>query len=291
MNLNHLAIFRAIAAERSISRGAERLMISQPAVSKQLGQFERSLGVKLVDRLPRGIRLTESGEVLIGYAERLFAIEGEAENAVLELRGLRRGRLRIGASTTLGVYLLPEPFVRFRKANPQITATLEVIGSPAVERGLLKGELDLGFTESFSGHKDLTATVLGSDQLVPIAPPGHPLARKRRVSPKQFCQEPFVIRETGSETKSFVERALAEKGISIRPVMTLPTTEAIKRAVAAGIGVAIVSRMSIDLELTARRIAIVRAPGLSIRRPIYRIQDARSQLSPAANGFIELLKM
>lgn len=290
MNLSYLAIFRAVAAERSISRGADRLMVSQPAVSKQLAQFERQLKVKLFDRLPRGIRLTEAGQVLISYAERLFAIEAEAENALLELRGLRRGRLRLGASTTLGVYLLPKPFVRFQEAHPEIHATLEVIGSPSVQRRLLDGDLDLGFTESFSDQPELQAIEIGQEDLVAIAPPRHPLTRKRRVNAEQLCQQPFVVRETGSETKSFVEQALATKGLSVRPVMSLPTTEAIKQAVAAGIGVAIVSKMSIDLEIQARRLAIIHVAGLSLRRPIYRVQRARSQPSLAAAAFVEILQ-
>jgi DNA-binding transcriptional LysR family regulator len=265
-------------------------MISQPAVSKQLAQLERNLGVKLLDRLPRGIRLTEAGALLAGYADRLFAVEAEAENALLELRGLRRGRLRLGASTTLGVYLLPDAFVRFKKAHPEIDLSLEVIGSPAVERRLIDGDLDLGFTESFSGSEDLNAVPFGADELVPIVPPGHPLSRKRRVTPEEFCAEPFVVRETGSETKSFVERALAAKGLAVRPVISLGTTEAIKRAVAAGMGVAIVSRMSIGLELDARRLALVRVAGLAMRRPIYRVQLARSEPSVAAGRFLESLK-
>jgi DNA-binding transcriptional LysR family regulator len=136
MNLNHLAIFHSVAKAESISRGADRLMISQPAVSKQLSQFERSLGVRLLDRIPRGVRLTEAGRVLSEYAARLFAIESEAETALGELAGLRRGRLRLGASTTIGVYLLPEIFVRFRTDYPLIHASLDVIGSRATfDRG------------------------------------------------------------------------------------------------------------------------------------------------------------
>lgn len=290
MNLNHLAIFRAVAAERSISRGADRLMISQPAVSKQLAQFERQLKVKLLDRLPRGIRLTEAGQVLAGYADRLFAIEAEAENTLLELRGMRRGRLRLGASTTLGVYLLPKAFVRFREAHPEIHATLEVIGSPSVERRVLAGDLDLGFTESFSTQPELEAIEFADDDLVAIAPPRHPLARKRRVTAEQLCQQPFVVRETGSETKSFVEQALSAKGLSVRPVMSLPTTEAIKQAVAAGIGVAIVSRLAIDLELKVRSLGLVKVTGLAMARPVYRVRHARSELSIAAAAFIQTLK-
>jgi DNA-binding transcriptional LysR family regulator len=290
MNLNHLAIFHAVALERNVSRGAGRLMISQPAASKQLLQLERSLGVKLFDRVPKGVRLTEAGELLARYAARLFAIEAEAESAIQELRGLRRGRLRLGASTTLGVYLLPDVFVRFRRNYPDIHASLEVIGSAAVERRLLDGDLDLGFVESFSGDERLAAVAFQADELVPIAPPGHPVARKRRVTPEQFCAEPFVVRDTGSETKSFVERALADKGLTVRPVMSLGTTEAIKRAVASGIGVGIVSRLSIGLELETRRLAVLKVPGLVISRPLYHVVRKGSDRSAATSEFLKLLR-
>lgn len=289
MNLNHLAIFHAVARERNVSRGAERLMISQPAASKQLGQLERSLGVKLFDRIPKGVRLTESGAVLADYAARLFAIEAEAETAIRDLRGLRRGRLRIGASTTLGVYLLPDTFVRFRRAYADVHASLEVVGSAAVERRLLEGDLDVGFVESFSGDARLDAVAFHTDDLVPVAPPDHALARKRRVAPQQFCAEPFVVRDTGSETKSFVERALSSKGLSVQPVMSLGTTEAIKRAVASGIGVAIVSKLSIGLELETRRLTMLKVAGLSIRRPLYHLTRKGLGLPAAVRAFLEML--
>ena len=289
MNLNHLAIFHAVAMERSISRGAERLMVSQPAVSKQLAQLERSLGTRLLDRFPRGVRLTEAGELLAGYARRIFALETEAGLAVDEVRGLRRGRLRIGASTTLGVYLLPEMFVRFTQQHPEVQTRFDVAGSATVERRLLEGDLDVGFTEAFSESRQLQAEVFRTDDLVAIAARAHPLARKRRVSAEQFCKEPFVVRDTGSETKSFVERSLAEKGLIVRPVMSLGSTEAIKRAVAAGIGVAIVSRLAIGLELQVRRLAIVPLTGLRIRRPLYQVRMRAASRSAAADEFAAML--
>jgi DNA-binding transcriptional LysR family regulator len=289
MNLNHLAIFHAVAQTGSVSRGADRLMISQPAVSKQLSQLERSLGTRLLDRGSRGVRLTEAGQLLNDYAGRIFGLESEAESALSELAGLRRGRLRLGASTTIGVYLLPEIFVRFRTDLPLIRTSLEVVGSALVEQRLLSGDLDLGFTEAFSGSELLEARIFRTDELVPIASPAHPLARKRSVSPEQFCAEPFVVRDTGSETKSFVERELARKSISVSAVMSLGSTEAIKRAVAAGIGVAIVSRLSIALELETGRLAIVPVRGLSLRRSLYSIRQKRSQPAPAATAFLKLM--
>jgi DNA-binding transcriptional LysR family regulator len=154
---------------------------------------------------------------------------------------------------------------------------------------LIAGELDLGFTEVLTASDQLEMTIFRTDELVPIASPTHPLVRRRSVPAQQFCAEPFVVRDTGSETKSFVERALADKGLSVKAVMSLGSTEAIKRAVAAGVGVAIVSRLSIGLELETKRLAIVRVKEMSIHRPLYCVRPARSRQSPAISAFTKLL--
>ncbi len=289
IHLGHLAVFHAVAEEKSVTRGADRLLVSQPAVSKQLRILEKSLGMTLMERTPRGIRLTESGEILAAYARRIFALEAEAIEALKELHGLARGRLRIGASTTLGVYLLPEVFVQFRRHHPAIDATLEVANSRGVQNRLVEGSLDVGFTESPSDHQAVKCTHFMSDELVPIASPAHPLASKRRVSANMFCQEPFIVRAMGSDTTSFVERALAQRGLTVNQVMSLATTEAIKCAVAAGIGVAIVSKLSLGLELKARTLAIVPVTGLTIRRPLFRLERIGTPTSHALAAFLGLL--
>jgi DNA-binding transcriptional LysR family regulator len=289
MNLGHLAVFHAVAEEKSISRGADRLLVSQPAVSKQVRLLEQSLGAPLLERLSRGLRLTETGEVLAGYARRIFALEAEAVRAVEELRGLQRGRLAIGASTTIGVYLLPELFVQFRRKYPAIETTLEISNSRGIEHRLAEGALDVGFTESPPSDDSLDCSQFMSDELVAIAPPGHPLTAQRRVTAAQFCGEPFIVRATGSDTKSFVERELARRGLAVKPVMSLGTTEAIKRAVAAGIGVAIVSHLSIAMELKAWALAVVPVAGMALRRPLYQLLRRGVTPGRAMKAFVELL--
>lgn len=290
LNLNHLAIFDAVATEKNVSRGAQKLMISQPAVSKQLGQLERCLGVALVERLPRGVRLTQEGELLARYARQIFSLREEAELALTDVRRLERGSLRIGASTTIAIYLLPELIVRFKEKYPRLAVQLEVARSADVQCRLLDGTIDLGFAELFDGDEALDAAVVYQDELVAIARPQHPLARKDKPTLQQLVREPFVVRDTGSDTKSFVERILAQKGVRLVPVMSLGSTEAIKRAVAAGIGIAIVSRRSIELELRARRLSVLPVAGLSIKRPFYRLFRAGRPPSPAAQAFLGLLE-
>lgn len=289
MNLNHLSILLAIAEENSITKAAERLMISQPAVSKQIRILERNLGVQLLERQPRQIRLTHAGQILAGYGRRIFDLDAEAERAIREIRGLSHGRLAIGASTTIGTYLLPEVFVKFRRKHPGIETTFEIGSSLAMYRRLSDGALDVTFTETPPGDPNLLADTFASDQLVAIAKPGHPIFDRKKVSARTLCKEPFIVRSTGSDTKSFVERALSQRGLEINAVMAFDTTEAIRRAVAAGIGVAIVSHLSIALELKAKTLAKVEISDLHIRRPLYQVRRKSAAGDGPLESFMRLL--
>jgi len=228
--------------------------------------------------------------VLADYARKIAAIEDQAIGAVEERRGGSRGVLRVGASTTIAVYLLPETLVQFRRTHPQVQFRLTVAGSAQIARQVDDGELDIAFTEVHPQEPLLTSTVFRRDHLVAIASPAHRFARKKAVSLEQLCAEPFVVRDTGSDTRSFVEQELASRGLSISPVMSVGSTEAVKRAVAAGIGVAIVSKLSIDLEVQARRLAILRVKGLHIRRPLYRITRKQMPEFPALIAFAGALE-
>ena len=233
MNRNHLAIFHAVAEGESFSKGAERLMVSQPAVSKQVRELERSLGTPLFDRLPKGIRLTGAGEVLAGYARRMAAVEDEAGRAMAELRGLRRGRLAVGASLTIGTYLLPELLGAFRRRWPDVELRAEIGNTRHVRRLLAEGVLDVALIEGPPDPAfdlDLDRKVFQEDELVAVAPPGHPLLRRPRVTAKVFCREPLILREEGSGTRAVVEQALARKGVTAAPAFVLATNEAVNRA-------------------------------------------------------------
>jgi len=289
MNLNHLAIFHATAEEKSVTGAARRLLISQPAVSKQLRQLEKSLDVRLFDRRPRGVQLTEAGVLLASYATRLFSLVEESEQAIGELRGLRRGRLRIGASTTVGVYLLPELLVKFRAKHPGIQLQLEIAASDVLAGRLLDRSVDIVLTEGVIENESLESTSIFEEELVAIAPHGHPRARKKRVNAAMLCREPFVIRETGSGTRSLVERTLGERGLSIKPAMSLGSTEAIKKAVASGIGVAIVSSLSVALEVQTKQLAIICMSDLKISRPIYRLVRRDAYASHALSAFYKMV--
>src|SRR4051794_11403538 len=170
MNLNHLLLFDAVAEAGSVTAAAERLLVSQPAVSKQLKEFQRSLGGALVERTPKGVRLTAAGEALATYAKRVRLLSEEAAATIGDLDALRRGRLRIGATAPLGTYLLPPALVRYRRKYPGVDLKLSLDTPRNLERQIADGELDLVASESPPGAADVNVVELGRDQLVPIVP-------------------------------------------------------------------------------------------------------------------------
>ena len=290
MNLNHLAIFHAVALAGGVSAGATRLHISQSAVSNQLGDFEQHLGTTLFERLPRGVRLTEAGKLLLGYANRIFSLEKEAAQALGDLHALRRGRVALGASRTIGGYLLPAVLAQFNRLHPEIELTLEVANTNAIQNMLVEGVIDVGFTEGLARAETLNFSVFTEDQLVLIAAPGDPLARQLPLSLKTVAELPLLMREPGSGTRAVAEQALAAHGIVPRVVMTLASTEAIKRTVAAGMGYAFVSELAIDTELNAGLLKVLPVSGLTLRRPLHQLLSKGAWISPPVGAFLHFLR-
>ncbi len=290
MNINHLAIFHAVAEEGGMSRAAERLCISQPAVSKQVQELEAALGITLLDRLPRGVRLTDAGEVLAGYARRLFAVEAEAVRAMQERKGLAQGRLTVGASLTIGDYLLPAILGEYHRKYPGIALNLEIANTRVIQKKLRENALDVGLTEGFVEDTALSADVFGEDDLVAVVPPDHALLRQDSVTAVRFCAEPVLLREPGSGTREVTERALARLGIAVTPALSLGSTEAIKRSVAAGLGVAIMSRLALDLEFQIGLLRPLPLSDLTITRPLHVVRERGRSESAAVQAFLALLR-
>jgi DNA-binding transcriptional LysR family regulator len=287
VNLNHLAIFHAVAQAGSVSGGALGLHISQSAVSKQLGELEAALELPLFERLPRGVRLTEAGHALLDYSTRLFALEREAERAMAELKQLGRGRIAIGASRTIGTYMLPPLLARFHRLHPRIELSLQVENTKAIEDKLVAGEIDLGYAEGLPSSAHLDYTVFARDDLVLVAAPDHAAARAP-LSLAALAGEELLMHEDGSGTRAVTEAALAERKLKIRPVMVLASSEAIKQTVAAGAGLAFLSSAAIRNEVEAGTLVVLKVRGLNIHRPLYRMQPKKARLGPSLRAFLNL---
>jgi DNA-binding transcriptional LysR family regulator len=290
MDLEKLRVFSAVAAVGNVTHAAARLGTSQPAVSKQLADLEQTLGVALFDRLPRGVRLTEAGQLLARHATQIFAIESRAEQELAELRGVRRGSLAVGASTTIGSYLIPGVFGAFHRAHPDVSLSLEIANTASIQAMVRDGRIDLGLTEGFVPGAEFDVRVVDHDEMVAIAAGDHALGRRARVRLADLLREPLIVRERGSGTRDVIEAALAEHGASVTPVMALGSTEAVKRAVAAGLGVAFVSRLALDLELASGALCVVALSDFALERALHMVRLAGKRASPAVDAFIDTLQ-
>jgi DNA-binding transcriptional LysR family regulator len=294
MNFNHLLIFHKVAEKRHFTHAAEELSISQPAVSKQIHELEKTLGQPLFTHMGRSIYLTEAGQLLYDYANRIFALSSEAEAALEEMHDLARGRLAIGASTTIGTYLLPEQLGHYRTQYPRIQLSLDITNADEVQKRLREHRIEIGLVEGMVKDSDFVKQVWRQDELVLIASPQYPLVRdNEQVSLQSLLDKnvPFIRREQGSGTRAVLEEALAARGLRPLPTsMELGSTEAIKRAVAAGLGVSFVSEHTIGLELAAGHLRRVPLTDFTLTRPLFIIFPRQRRLSRAAQAFLQLIQ-
>lgn len=289
MNRNHLAIFQAVAEKGSFSRAADALEISQPAVSRQVAELEAKLGLRLLDRLPRGTSLTQAGVILSQYVAQIQALEKNAAAAMVEMRGLSSGRVAIGASTTIGGYLLPPLVAEFSRRNPRIEVHIRIDNTQVIQQALLAGDLHIAFTEGFVEDPHLRATVFYTDELLAIVPPGHPLLKLPRVSLRQFLAEPLILRETGSGTRAVIESHMRRAGLDLKPKLELTSTEAIKHLVMAGAGVAMVSGLTVQLEIASGQLRALPLHDCRIQRPLHQLLAANRWSGPAMQAFLKIL--
>jgi DNA-binding transcriptional LysR family regulator len=220
----------------------------------------------------------------------MFAAEAAAELELSELRGLTRGQLFVGASTTLGNYLIPAVFGAYNKAHPAIRLSLEIGNTAAIHGMVLDDRLDFGLSEGFVSSEQLDVEVVHEDEMVAIVSSDHPFRRRAQTSVSELVRAAFISREPGSGTREVIDAALAERGAAIEPTMVLGSTEAVKKAVAAGLGVAIVSHLAIELELRTGQLFVLPVEDLEIRRALHLVRLKGKRESAAAHAFITLMR-
>jgi DNA-binding transcriptional LysR family regulator len=291
VNLDRLRTFRALAEMLHVRRTAARLHLSQSAVSQQVAALEDELGVPLLERIGRRVFLTPAGRVLADEAGKVLAALDRAVEAVRAHGADEAGLLRLGASTTPGVYLVPQALGALRTALPGVDVSFRIANSSAIERALLDNELDLGIVGEEIAHEELFQIALGEDQIVAVVAPS--LAQggpRRRVQPSRLREWPLLAREAGSATQRFVDAALARVGARTAPAFELPSPESQVRAAAAGLGVAFVSRHVAAHDLSAGRLVEIAISGMRLVRPIEAAYHRDKRVTPAMKRIMELVR-
>jgi len=263
-------VFRAVAEQLSFRKAAEELYLTQPAVSLQIKALEEDLGVQLFDRAGTHITLTAAGKTLLHYGEQVKALLEEAERDIAALSGEHVGQLALGASTTIAQYVLPRLLGEFRRENPRVHPTLISGNTEHIVEALGKQKISLGFIEGPARNREVKTEPFLEDELVLIVSTAHEWAELNSVPCAAISSVPLLMRERGSGTRHVVEMALERQGVkrsSLQIVMELDSTEAIKSAVEAGLGIGFVSRWAIAKDLRLNNsFKIVEVEGLRIAR-------------------------
>ncbi len=289
MNLHHLRLFAAVVDHGGFTKAADALHLSQPAISKSLTELEKQLDVSLLDRGGKTIKLTDAGRALYSRARELFGVERAAEQEVRELRGLERGVLRVGASTTIATYMLPPILGHFHAMHPGVRIQTTSANTRSVLKLLLEFRVDVALVEGPVTHPRVDVRTWMNDELVVIAPPAHQLLDRDVVRPAMLASQTFLVREPGSGTRTVARNALRQHGVRLRHTMRLGGTEAIKQGVAAGLGLAIVSRAAAADQLALGRIAVLGVEGLQLERSLTQIRLRGRTSTPGGRALESLL--
>jgi len=288
VTLRQLRIFEAVARHTSISRAAGELHLTQPAVSMQVKQLERQVGLPLLEQVGRQLFLTEAGHELRGHAQRVAAQLADLETSMDQLRGLEHGLLRLAVVSTAN-YLVSRLLAAFSERHPGVRVSLQVANREAVLAALAENRTDLAITGQPPDSVDVIAQHFMDNPLVVIAAPSHPLARLAAVPLARLAREVLVVREPGSGTRAAMERHFAQRGIEPRAGCELSSNEAIKQAVQAGLGLGVVSAQTLELELETRRLVVLPVESFPILRHWFVVHRRHKRLSPAAAALRSLL--
>jgi DNA-binding transcriptional LysR family regulator len=288
MDFAAMEAFVAVARTGSMTAAAAELGISQPGVSRQVRRLEEAVGVPLLHREGRGLRMTSAGERFRAYAETALA---QQEAVLRELRGEAErlaGVLRIAASSTPGEFLVPQWVAAFVARHPGVCPEVAIADTGIVEDAVRAHRYDLGFVGACLQGHGLEYAVVAEDEVVLAVPADHPLARRDEVALDALAGLPFLVREGGSGTAASVARLLAEQGLRLpkhRTVMVLGSTQAIVSAVERGLGLGWVSSHALE-DRSPTRVRAVRLIDLPLRRPLSLVRDPRRDLPPAATAFL-----
>lgn len=289
MQLYQLRTFLEVARQRNLSRAAELLHLSQPAVSRQLKTLGDSLNAKLFEMIGKKVCLTQAGETLASEAVEILARVDQACERLRALNNVVRGTLRIGASTTPGFYLVPEVLGEFRQRFPGIELQFCIENTLLIEQMIVANELDFAIVGGHISRAELHQQPLLTDRLVVVASANAALAGKR-LRPGDLCTAPLILREEGSATRAVFERWLHEQGLRITPMLEMKCPEAIKALVKANLGITVISMFAIREELDHGRLCTVPVSGMNLRRSILLIYHRNKHFPPAAEAFLDLMQ-
>lgn len=289
MTFEDLRVFSTVAAERSFSKAARKLRRTQPAVSQAIRRLERDSGERLVDRSSRDGTLTDAGQLLLDYANRLLRLVDEASGAVAELRDVKKGRVLIGANEGAVHAVLPL-IDAFHREYPGILVDVRRVAARQTSQEVLLRTLDFGVLTFAPPDRDLLSLVLGTDELVLLVPPAHPLAGRGDITMEEMGRQTIIAHNDPSPAREQVLRLYEQRHAPLNIRMSLPSLDGIKRAVEMGLGVALLPRRCAQGEIARGQLIEVQVPELRSPREIRFVYRRDGDLSHAAKAFLDVAR-
>jgi len=292
MDLHQIEIFCTLIKLRSFSRAAEALCLTQPTVSGHIKNLETDLGVKLLDRLGKRAVPTDAGEVLYRYGQKLLALRDHARQEIAGISGTVSGILKLGGSTIPGAYVLPATIGAFKKKHPSAVIQLFIDDTAKISESVVNGDLHIGVVGARVDDLRLEAHPFLKDELVIAVPARHRWARRKTVTAEELAEEPFIMRENGSGTRRIMEERIGRAGMSVadlHAVAVVGSSDAVRQAVKAGLGVSVLSIRAIRDDIAAGRLAAVRLKGVRLERSFSVILLKGKSRSPLGRTFLEFL--
>ena len=293
--LQQLRILKAIATERSFTKASKLLYLSQPTISKQIRILEENLDMVLINRENHKISLTENGQVFLQYAERILALCEESCRALIDLKNGERGNLIVGASQTIGTYLLPRVLALFAQRYPQINLKVQVNSTRLIAKHIVNREIDIAIVGGDIPHefnKNLLVESFVEDEFSLIIPRAHPFAEKKLITKEDLYHLKFITLNSNSTIKKFIDNILTQNQIQtkqLKTIMQLNSIEGIKTAVSLGLGAAFVSSSAIEKEIQLNTIQILKIENIKINRTLSIISNPDCYRSKAFNFFYQEL--
>ena len=284
--LPQISVFEAVARLGSYTKAAEELYMAQPTVSVQMKKLSETVGLPLVEQIGKRVHLTEAGRAVHAASNNLFATLAELETQLANIRGMSTGRLQLAVSTT-GKYFAPRVLAEFVKLYPGIEVSLQIHNRSTLLERMAQNLDDLYIFASPPGDSDVVTQAILPNPMVPYAAADHLLAKEKNIPFARFAEEPFLMREAGSGTRMIAREIFAEHGLEPKVRMELSTNEAIKQAIIAGLGVSIMSRYTLGLDVTHEQLAVLDVEGFPVERSWVFAYPVGKQLPVLAQGFMD----
>jgi len=288
MNFHQLRVFYEVAKMRNFSAAAERLHLTQPAVTWQVKNLEEHYDLKFFERTRKRTSLTQEGKVLFDFADQIFNLSRQAEEALADLKGLSRGTLRIDSVFTFGDYYLPTVLDAFHKKYPQITIQTHTGNSSQIIENTLFHKNDIAVVAYDPENEKLLAREYISDLLVVVVSPGHHFARRKSIGLKELDGQPLILRERGSSPRRIIDEILRKKGVSPMIIMESASTSAIKKMVEAGMAMSILSRQAVKKEVLAQSLIELPFSDAQIAYRFYFIYHQDKYFSRTLKAFMDV---